>query len=669
MAEMSNGSAGGIPRRIFAFSAGFFRGRVQRIMQLAGQTPRIGWPGPDDAVAVWGGSPYAWRGKAVAARSGSALIRVEDAFLRSILPGRASKGSTLARRGPIGLIIDPIGLHFDPTGPSLIESLILTGDAAAHTDRARQAIQRLIAADLSKYNAHLPEVAAPPPGYVLVIDQTRGDASLRGAGRDAFLEMLQAARDENPGGCIVIRSHPETAQGLRPGHFQPGDLTEHDRFDDSPISPWRLLQGAARVYVHSSQLGYEAMLAGHRPRVFGQPFYAGWGLSDDQSPVPRRTTATIETLFAASHLLAPTWYDPCRDRLTDFDGALEQIEAEAKAWRQDHAGHLAFGMRLWKRGALARAFGNGAGVRFTSRASDQVTLAWANRADQVPRAARVEDGFIRSRGLGAALVPPLSLVADDLGIYYDPSRESRLERLIAAPASAGAADRARRLVARLHAAGITKYNLTGQLPELPAGHRILVPGQVEDDASIRLGAGAERGNLDLLRRVRAENPDAVVIYKPHPDVEAGLRPGAIPPEDMARLADVVARQAPAAALLDQVHEVWTITSTLGFEAILRGIPVTTLGAPFYAGWGLTRDLGPIPDRRQAHPDIAQLAYAALIAYPRYFDPVSGLPCPPEVAVDRLADPDFAPPSGRGLRTLAKAQGALASYAWIWRRQR
>jgi len=68
------------------------------------------------------------------------------------------------------------------------------------------------------------------------------------------------------------------------------------------------------------------------------------------------------------------------------------------------------------------------------------------------------------------------------------------------------------------------------------------------------------------------------------------------------------------------------------DAKRRGLPVTCLGAPFYAGWGLTRDLGAVPDRRQARPDLVQLAHAALIAYPRYWDPVSRRPCPPEVAL-------------------------------------
>jgi capsular polysaccharide export protein len=166
--------------------------------------------------------------------------------------------------------------------------------------------------------------------------------------------------------------------------------------------------------------------------------------------------------------------------------------------------------------------------------------------------------------------------------------------------------------------------------------------------------------------VRAENPGAVILWKPHPDVEAGLRPGAVPPDRLAGLADATLSGVDAAAALAVADAVWTITSTLGFEALLRGVPVTCLGTPFYAGWGLTRDLGPVPARRQARPDLAALAHAALIAYPRYRDPISGRPCPPEVVIDRIATGRVLPRSA-ALRLLAKAQGALAGQAWLWRR--
>ncbi|MFD1880948.1 capsular polysaccharide biosynthesis protein [Paracoccus pacificus] len=673
-------AAEGLPRRLFAFNAGFWTGpRLRRILSLAGWRLRAGWPGAGDHIAVWGASPYAWRGLAVAGRTGAPLVRIEDAFLRSVLPGRAR--GPIARRGPIGLLIDPYGVHFDPARPSLIDHHLPR--ARKMQDLAADAIARLISADLSKYNAHLPDAPAPDPGYVLVVDQTRGDASLLGAGRAEFLAMLRVARAENPGLPLVIRSHPETAQGLRPGHFGPGDLLAGEVLHDGPTSPWRLIGNAARLYVWSSQLGYEAILAGHRPRVFGRPFYAGRGLSDDEAPVPGRAADRAETLFAASHLLAPVWYDPCHDRLTDFFGAADQIEAEARAWRQDRRGYVATGMRLWKRRHIARTFGAARGVRFAddpaqardlARHQGRDLLVWAGRAEgleaisgnaeNLPAVLRVEDGFLRSRGLGAQLVPPLSLVADDLGIYYDPGRPSRFEALVNAGTDAGGVARAQALVDRLRALGVSKYNLAGAPPALPAtgGQRvILVPGQVEDDASIRLGTAVWRTNRDLLAQTRAENPKAFIIYKPHPDVVAGLRPGAT---DTAGLADMVVTSANPARLLSVVDELWTLTSTFGFEALLRGVPVTCLGVPFYAGWGLTRDLAPTPERRTARPEILAFAHAALIAYPRYTDPVSGLPCPPEIAVERLADPDLRP---GGPRWLAKLQGVFAGYSAIWRR--
>jgi len=544
---------------------------------------------------------------------------------------------------------------------------------------------RLRALDLSKYNMHDSALAIPSPGYVLVIDQTRDDAAIRHGGATAatFAEMLLTALDENPGVRVVVKTHPETVLGLRAGHFSTADQTGRVTLLTAPVSPQALLDGAVAVYAVTSQMGFEAVLAGHKPRIFGQPFYAGWGLTDDSVPVARRQRRLSRAqLFAGAMLLAPVWYDPCRDRLCSFEQAIDQLEAEVRAYREDRAGHVAIGMRMWKRRPLQAVFGREKPLIFQNdpmiardSAKGRGLLIWAGKEpeDFDPGAVplrRVEDGFLRSRGLGATLVPPMSLVTDDLGIYYDPSRESRLERLIPAPLPPGGLRRAERLRARIIAAGLSKYNLTGGLPHLPDGHRILVPGQVEDDASIIKGAGAVRTNLGLLQAARAANPDAVIVYKPHPDVEAGLRPGAIPTANLAGLADVVALHAGPVALIEACDAVWTITSLLGFEALIRGKSVTCLGMPFYAGWGLTQDLCPAPARRltggSRRPDLDALVYAALIAYPRYFDPITDRPCPPEVVVDRLITGNI-PKSGSANRLLAKLQGQLASHAGLWRR--
>ncbi len=656
-----------VPSRLRYLNAGFLsQSRIRRILELSGTPLRPGLPAAGEAVAVWGQSPYAARGERAAQARSAPLWRLEDAFLRSLHPGRAGGP-------PLGLLIDRRGgVHFDAATPSDLE-LILSRDPLDDTallDRARAGMARITEADLSKYTAHDPGVALPPPGYVLLIDQTRGDASVRASGGDVatFRDMLISARDEHPGVAIVIKTHPETARGLRSGHFDASDAGTGVTLFTGRASPRALLDGARAVYTLSSQMGFDAILAGHRPQVFGTPFYAGWGLSDDRSatPLPRRgRNLTRAQLFAGAMILAPTWYDPFHDRLATFEVALEALAAETRAWREDHAGWTATGMRAWKRAHLQRFYGSVSPVRFAPPSPPRRHMVWAGKATDAPDAVRVEDGFLRSRGLGAALVPPLSLVLDTRGIYYDPAKPSDLDHLIASRVRLrpDQTRRAERLIHRLVQAGLSKYNLGGELPALPDGHRILVPGQVEDDASIRLGCGELRTNRALLQAARDANPDAILIYKPHPDVVAGLRPGALPEADT--LADIVLHDTDIAALLGQVQAVWTLTSLTGFEALLRGVPVTTLGAPFYAGWGLTRHLGPQVAHRTARPTLAGLVHAALIDYPRYLDPVTRRPCPVEVVVDRLAT-GTGTIQGPTLRSLAKMQGWLAGYAHLWR---
>ncbi|WP_456305767.1 capsular polysaccharide export protein, LipB/KpsS family, partial [Falsiroseomonas oryziterrae] len=293
-------------------------------------------------------------------------------------------------------------------------------------------------------------------------------------------------------------------------------------------------------------------------------------------------------------------------------------------------------------------------------------LAWSASApdDLRDRAAAagvdllwLEDGFLRSAGLGAACRPGASYALDTRGPYFDPSRESDLERLLNTAAfEAPLLARAAALRAAIVERGLTKYNLRGQMPEIaaPAGRRILlVPGQVEDDASVRRGGGAIRSNLELLRRVRADQPDAFILYKPHPDIEAGFRRGRIPAAALRGLADQVVGGAPMDTLLGRVHAVHTLTSLTGFEALLRGVPVTCWGMPFYAGWRLTEDRVAPPRPRRALT-LDELVAGALILYPRCVDPVTQLPCPPEVLIERLDRPELFPPGRRA--ALRAAQG-------------
>ena len=368
------------------------------------------------------------------------------------------------------------------------------------------------------------------------------------------------------------------------------------------LDPWTLLDAAAGISGASREL---ALLA----HAAGVPVADGPLAGDDR-------LGLWAALLAATRCADPFRARPC--------GVFEAIELLALWKSREAEGRqvaACLGVHPYKRPRVAALVASsapppsfhlrpGAAIG-AAKARGGALLAWSASAPPELRhqaaAAGVElrwleDGFIRSAGLGAAFRPGAACVVDRRGPYFDPTQESDLEHLLRNAAFPPALlDRAAALRAAIVARGVTKYNLTGQAPAIaaPAGRRrILVPGQVEDDASVRLGGGAVRGNLALLRAVREAAPDAFLVYKPHPDIEAGFRRGRIAAVELDGLADMVLERAPMAEVLRQVDAVHTITSLTGFEALLRGLPVTCWGSPFYAGWGLTEDRVRLPRPRR-----------------------------------------------------------------------
>src|SRR6185369_7823368 len=133
------------------------------------------------------------------------------------------------------------------------------------------------------------------------------------------------------------------------------------------------------------------------------------------------------------------------------------------------------------------------------------------------RLIEVEDGFLRSKGLGADCIPPLSVTVDRLGAHFDPARASELEVLLeTASFDPELLARARQIRSLIVKAGLGKYERGRTALRRPAGNRrhILVPGQVEDDRSVQTG-GSGMPNIELLRRVREQSPEAYILFKPH----------------------------------------------------------------------------------------------------------------------------------------------------------
>jgi capsular polysaccharide export protein len=255
----------------------------------------------------------------------------------------------------------------------------------------------------------------------------------------------------------------------------------------------------------------------------------------------------------------------------------------------------------------------------------------------------VEDGFIRSVKLGALHVPPMSLAFDGQDMYFNANAPTDLETLLSThdfDTDPALIERARSAMARLLETGISKYNSGASVnvdelygPKTKA--RILVIGQVERDASIAYGCDRPFTNNDLVRLAREENPDAQIIYKPHPEVLRGTAPTGSSPDEVRSIAHILEQDISLADSFRTIDHVYTITSLSGFEALLRGIRVTTVGCPFYSGWGLTDDRQPNP-RRSRKLTLEQLFAGAYILYPRYFDPEGKRQIQIEDALELLA---------------------------------
>jgi capsular polysaccharide export protein len=620
-------------------------------------------------LAGWGRGSRSKAAQWLASQLSVPFLTLEDGFLRSV--GRMSP--------PLSLIVDEVGIYFDATLLSNFE-LLVTEDLEPQPKARITALMQLWRSEcLSKYNAARDTVDLPSNRYVLVCDQAFGDASIRYglASPKSFTLILRAALTEYPNHKIIIKTHPDIVTRGKKGHFDIGALASNDRVQlvCDPSHPCKLIEHADAVYTVTSQMGFEALIWGKPVRCFGMPFYAGWGLTEDELPAPeRRKPVTLEQLVHAALVKYPRYIDPVTMQRCEPEVTFRHVGLQRRK-RQEFPEHItALGFSRWKR-PFVEAFLQGSTVSFVkafdtkhSKITPSTVAVWgsAELPDtwEAKTVLRMEDGFLRSSGLGADLVRPLSLVIDDVGIYYDATRPSRLEHILQNQAfDSPATERARALRKRLIQLDLTKYNLGKQSWIRPKTDQavLLVVGQVETDASIRLGSPEVKSNLELLRRVRKEHPSAYIVYKPHPDVVAGLRKRGHGENACLSIAnEVLTQQVALTSLVAQVDEVHTMTSLLGFEALIRGAKVVCHGLPFYAGWELTADRLSCP-RRTCKLTLDELVHGALIDYPRYFNFERQCFVEPEQAIDQLAAlADTGPQS----RSLGRKALRLAIIAWL-----
>lgn len=267
---------------------------------------------------------------------GRPLLIVEDGFIRSLDIG-------LSGEPALSIILDDTTAYYDATKISRLQRLLEEGPALApaETQRARKAIDLIVAKRVSKYN-HAPNLSTHvgPPGRkkLLLIDQKFGDHSVEfGLASEAtFKRMLQDALARTD--CdVIVKQHPDAIKGGKSSYFNNERLAGLDAtgrlfpilYD---VNPYALLNAIDEVYVVTSGMGFEALMAGKKVRCYGMPFYAGWGITQDHLTVPFRTRRrTVEDVFHYAYIMCSRYYHPEREQLVEVEELVNYI-ADRRGW-------------------------------------------------------------------------------------------------------------------------------------------------------------------------------------------------------------------------------------------------------------------------------------------------------------------------------------------------
>ncbi|MCW0225787.1 capsular polysaccharide biosynthesis protein [Campylobacter lari] len=605
----------------------------------------------EDIFVGWGRKKSGLKAIALAKKYNVKFLLLEDGFLRSLNLGVEKSPS-------FSIVKDEVGIYYDATAPSKLENILNIYEfSSEELEQAKKAIELIKTEKLSKYNNNLcipKDLFSTNEERVLIITQVANDASLKFGLADSFStqEIINDTIKENPNAKIYIKIHPDVLSGKKQSDFNAQDLPSKCVVIKENYNPIELLSHFKKVYTKTSGMGFEALMLGCECVCYGVPFYAGWGLTQDKQACKRRLKKrSLEEVFYATYILYSEYFNPYLNQKSDIFDTIYTL-AKYKKIEQANSNALYFlGFTLWKRWFMKPFFKAKNNKIIFLNSLDELYKAKLNSEDKIfiwgkkynktllakdfsNEIFLVEDGFLRSVFLGSDLTRPFSLIIDSKGLYVDPSKPSDLEDILQNHEfDESLRQRAKKLITTITQNKFSKYNgLKHEKLNFNTNKKIiLIPAQVEDDASMILG-GAGFDTLKLLQSVREVNENAFIVFKPHPDVLSGNRKGLKDKSIILKYCDEIIENVSIDSAINACDEVHTITSTSGFDALLRGKKVVVYGKPFYAGWGLTMDLHQIP-RRTRVLSLEELVAGVLILYPRYIHPKSKNLCEVELALD------------------------------------
>lgn len=501
---------------------------------------------------------------------------------------------------------------------------------------------------------------------VLVIGVPKAIGKDNGVGDNmSSLDLVWIAKLENPESQVMYIEDPT----INSPNIEMENIGKLADVIDSDKDILELLWSVDKIYTKDSIIAFYGLILSKQVITFGAPFYAGWGVTIDRNPIANRSQRlTLEALVGVSLIEYPKYINPYTKEMIDVESAVELQSKVTKIAKKAGLSYKrnkpifntendkidSFHLETQLIGKKVAIISPGlkkmpnldkllpADIIYDPTGNQIEELDYVGGWGLKPgyKDARVfaekhsipylamEDGFLRSIGLGVDGSPALSFSLDDIGVYYDATRPSRMENILNStgwetPELMEDAKRAMNLIKTNY---LSKYNVGEILKEenfrQNGKKRILVVDQTFGDMSISLGLGNQQSFINMYNKAKEENPEADFYLKVHPDVIAGKKQGNITDIKEDENTILLTEDSNPLSLIEHMDKVYCVTSQMGFEALIMGKEVRCFGMPFYAGWGVTND-EIILDRRKKVRTVEELFAASYIIYCTYLNPSTG----------------------------------------------
>jgi len=254
-------------------------------------------------------------------------LYIDDGFI-------CSNGLTTHLHSPLSLCVDTKGLYCDTTKPSDLENYLNNYTLSTEDiKRSKNLIKLIKSTGITKYNINYKkdiEINLPKnKKIILIIGQVEDDKSIIfGCNKvKTNLDLIRSVRKYDHNAFIIYKPHPDIIYATRKGKVQKEIALRYVDHIEMQASVLNCMKISNEIHTMTSLAGMEALIHNKKVITWGNPFYGGWGLTQDMESYDRRLrTLTLEELVFIVYELYPIYWDFKNNTFSTAESTIKELD-------------------------------------------------------------------------------------------------------------------------------------------------------------------------------------------------------------------------------------------------------------------------------------------------------------------------------------------------------